>query len=118
MSILTVGVDIEETERFIKFNPDSSFVKMVFTPSEIKYCYRHKNYWIHLAARFTAKEAVLKAVRGFNIKDLSMKDIEVINDDVGKPGIKINKSILGKLDISLSVSHTEKVAISFVIIYK
>ncbi len=118
MQLIEIGVDIEETKRFSELKPTSSFTKMIFTKSEIDYCFRQTDYWTHLAARFTAKEAVKKAVSTFNIKNISMKDIEVKLRSDGKPEIKINNPGFKKYKISLSMSHTHDIAISFVVAYK
>lgn len=118
MSTLAIGVDIEQSKRFIKFKSTSSFIKMIFTQSEIDYCFQYKNFWTHLAARFTAKEAVLKAISHLNTKAVLMKDIEVIINKGGGPSITIHKPYFKKYKIILSISHTSEIAISFIIIYK
>ena len=118
MITIKTGVDLEQTKRFTRFKPTSSFIKMIFTQSEIDYCFRYKDFWTHLAGRFTAKEAVIKAAVSLTEVGLSLKDIEITVSKDGIPGVKINKPILKDTSISLSISHTNNLAISFVIIYK
>ena len=63
MRIIGTGVDIVEISR-IKKAADKwkeKFLGRVFTEAELKYSYGKKFLYQHLAARFAAKEAVLKA---------------------------------------------------------
>ena len=62
-----IGVDIEDISRFNNktLENDSVFLEKIFTQNELEYCYKQKNYASSLAARFCAKEAVIKALSGF-----------------------------------------------------
>ena len=121
--ILGIGTDIFEIERMkIRLEKQPSFIEGIFTENEINYCNQFKNKAQRFAARYAAKEAFLKAL-GTGWRDgITFKDIDIINDDLGKPEIFLSgiaKQIADKLkvtDIHLSMSHTQKLANAFVII--
>ena len=79
------GVDIIEIDRIRKSLEEmESFRDRVFTDREIRYCEsRNRAKYESYAARFAAKEAVLKAHR---MSD-AMKDIEIRNDEKANPRI-------------------------------
>ncbi len=121
--ILGIGIDIVEVERIKegieKFK--DFFLNKILTENEKKYCYKFKKYYIKCANRFTAKEAVSKAL-GVGIGKVNWKDIEVINDVLGKPEInlygnakKIFKEMGGKA-IYVSISDTDVYSIAYCII--
>ena len=87
----------------------------VFTENEASYCKSKANPSIHFAGKFSAKEAVKKALSN-QYKDsfFSFKEISIINNDKGRPSISIN-NIDSKL-IDISISHTNNYAISFAIL--
>ena len=112
-----VGTDIVEIDR-IRYLIDkykSKFIDRVFSKSEIAYCADKKDPPIHFAGKFSAKEAVKKALSN-EYKDtfFSFKEISIINNDKGRPSISIN-NIDSKL-IDISISHTNNYAISFAIL--
>ena len=121
--ILGIGTDLFEVERMkTKIEKQPSLIEGIFTDHEINYCNQFKNKAQRFAARYAAKEAFLKAL-GTGWRDgITFKDINIINDNLGKPEIfltGIAKQIADKLevtDIHLSMSHTEKLANAFVII--
>ncbi len=113
--ILGQGTDIIEVVRISnavkKWGND--FLKHVFTDQEIAYAKKRRYPDQHLAARFAAKEAVLKAL-GENAH-VGWKDIEIINQPNGKPCcIYHNKDFNKKIFVSLS--HTENYAVANAII--
>ena len=84
---LGVGVEIERFEKYdTKSNP---FVLRIFTKDEIEYCFSKKNYAAHLAARYCAKEACLKAVCSFGYDAVSYADFEVYHEKNGAPEVRI-----------------------------
>lgn len=119
------GTDIIEIKR-IKENVEKlegKFIEKVFTKKEIQYCESKKaQKYQHYAARFAAKEAAFKAVsESLNNKyDISWQDIEVINDENGRPNLNINKINMQEIeDIDLSISHCKEYAsANVVILYK
>lgn len=99
--IFKTGVDIIEVVR-IKENIEKhgqAFLNRVFTDKEIEYCEdRNVQKFQSYAGRFAAKEAVFKAVSGFldNKFDIEWKDIEVLNDDNGRPFVNFSDELCGK----------------------
>jgi len=116
-----IGVDLCDVERLARIidQQGDRFLKKVFTQNEIKYCQPKHSKSQCFAARFAAKEALLKAL-GTGLRDgLNWKDMEVINDPLGKPYFELyNKcaDLLDKKNVLLSLSHTDNMAIAFVII--
>ena len=115
------GTDIIEIDR-IKESIESlgnRFLQRVFTEREIQYCESKKaQKYQHYAARFAAKEAVFKAISE-SLKDkyeLTWLDYEVLNDEAGKPSIKILGRDIEELDnIDLSISHCKQYAVATVV---
>lgn len=121
--ILGVGIDIIETERVAeKIAKEGGFREHVFSVSEIFYCESKTNHAENYAARFAAKEALLKALgTGFTLK-ISLPEIEVVSDEMGKPSFNIYgklESIVKSRNIStifLSLSHLKSIACAVVVI--
>ncbi|MCG3205410.1 MAG: Holo-[acyl-carrier-protein] synthase [Elusimicrobia bacterium] len=112
----SLGVDIEEVQRFKTLIRNSRFMERVYTPQERAYCRSKKNKLEHYAVRFAAKEAVWKALSDQLIKMkvvLGHRDIGVENDTSGKPRARLPKK-LSKLEkkISLSLSHTRSTVVA------
>lgn len=116
---IKTGIDIIEVSR-IKKAIDSSndeFLNRVFTEKEIEYCMQKKaNMYEHFAARFAAKEATLKALSDLlECKyDLTWKQIEVINNESGKPILLLHKKIDNIESIDISLSHIKEYAVASV----
>ena len=119
---VTCGTDIIEIER-IKENIEKlegKFINRVFTQREIEYC-ESKNIqkYQHYAARFAAKEAIFKAI-SWKLDDkfsISWKDIEVINNNEGKPEVNITGMNLEDIEnIDISISHCKEYAVANVVV--
>jgi holo-[acyl-carrier protein] synthase len=115
-----IGVDIIETERIehaIQKTGDR-FLERVFTPGEIRHC---KGRIPSLAARWAAKEAMGKAF-GTGIGPMAFKEIEIICNERGKPGIvlhgqaRVMANQLGFTKIEVSLSHTQAYAVAFIVV--
>lgn len=109
---MAIGVDIEDIERF-KGKSDE-FLNRVFTDVELEYCLKYSKPESHLAARFCAKEAVVKALTALDIENVSYKDIEVFHNEKHCPQIRILKPIDKNVIFQLSLSHDRTKAIAFV----
>ena len=109
-----IGIDIEKIDRFNDCINDKSFLQKIFTKKEIEFCSRIKNPAPHLAARFCAKEAVIKAF-GSCQKQVSFRDIEIFNDDKGAPYAVVKKYKNYEAKISMSHDESNAAAISFII---
>ena len=127
MKILGIGTDIVNTNRLKKTIKiySNKFKQKIFTHKEINYCNIKKNSIQCYAKRFAAKEAFTKALgTGFG-NGISLKNIEVVNDNKGKPSIKISGAVLKllkrkvknkKYNIYLSLSEDSQCACANVII--
>ena len=93
MKILGIGVDIVENRRIQKSIKNPFFKKRIYTPNELKQSKAVNNKVGYFSKRFAAKEAFSKALgTGFRM-NLNFKDIEVINNKMGKPYYVKNKKI-------------------------
>ena len=127
MKILGVGVDIIENRRIKNSLKSKSFITRTFSAREIKFSKKILNKSNFFSKRFAAKEAFAKSLgTGFR-KDLNFKDIEILNDKMGKPyyfkSKKINSLIYKKFkiksyDLFLSISDEKDYSIAFTIIQK
>ena len=96
------------------------FLDRVFTKREQIYCEQYSDAACHFAARFAAKEAVLKMLAA-NLEQLNWQEIEIINNDSGKPRVKLRgkaqKLLKAKKikQIHLSLSHEKDYAAAQVI---
>jgi len=105
MPIIGVGTDIVDTRRMRRMlENDERLAERVFTPAELAYSMSKRSKYMSLAARFAAKEAVAKALG----RSLSWKDVEMLNDDSGRPIVNLYgraKKVAGSARVHLSVSH-------------
>jgi len=121
MNIVSIGVDLCEISRLSKLISEHGdrFLKKVYTPREITYCSKKVNGMLNFAARFAAKEALLKALGTGLAAELNWKDVEVLNDAQGKPHFKfygkVSRFISGR-KVLLSLTHTNDNALAFVVI--
>ena len=106
MVVCGVGIDLTEVSRVKRlYGKNPAFLKRFFTPEEAAYCLKGKNLYERIAARFSAKEAVIKAL---DRKDLSLKSISILKAGTGRPVVKI-KGLKG-VSVMLSISHTANYA--------
>ena len=114
------GTDIIEVER-IKESIEKlgdKFLNRVYTSNEIAYCESKKaNKYEHYAARFAAKEAIFKAISPLldNKFSIDWIDIEILNDNQGRPYVNFYKDELKKVNIDLSLSHIEEYAVAMAV---
>ena len=109
-AILGIGTDIIEIER-IRDNltqESERFLNRLFTPAEQAYCAQHKDSAPHVAGRFCAKEAIVKAL-GVGVGAVaSWLDIEILNDAAGKPIVHLSPKLQKNYPAShvlVSISH-------------
>jgi len=90
MKIFGIGTDIVNIKRIKEtIKKNNSFKKRIFTKMEILYCENKKNPAAFYAKRFAAKEALSKALGTGIRNNIKFKDMEISNDKLGKPYIKI-----------------------------
>jgi len=118
-----VGIDIIEVERIRKqITEKDKFKRRIFTKKEIEYCESKKNRAQNYAARFAAKESFFKAIGTGLRGGITFKDIEIVNDKLGKPEIVLYgnaKRFISEKKLSnihVSLSHTKDFACAVVII--
>ena len=125
MKILGIGIDIIQNNRIEKLVKNKIFVKRTFGKNELKFSNKTINKTNHFAKRFAAKEAFAKTLGiGFR-NDLNFKDIEILNDKLGKPYYLISKKIsdmikkkfkVKKFNLFLSISDEKDYSIAFTIL--
>lgn len=103
-SVLGVGIDMTEVARIKKiFGKRPAFLKRFFTPEETRYCLAGRNRCERIAARFAAKEAVIKAL---DMTGLRLKDIPVSRTATGQPRVSLARAGVKDTKILLSLTHT------------
>lgn len=114
-----IGIDIVEVNRIEQMAREhEGFLTRVYTKHEITYCTKKKNQYQHFAARFAAKESVLKALGVGWGRDIKWTDVEVVNDSLGKPrinaygGVKKLMEQKGISEILVSLSHVSHYAVA------
>lgn len=115
--IIGIGCDLIEIERFraaMSRNGDA-FLSRLFTAAEIAYCKKNKDPVFCFAGRFAAKEALAKAL-GVGIgAALSWRDMEIVNDERGRPSVVWHVDVLGRFGVSkthISISHSHTMAMA------
>ena len=120
--ILGVGIDITEIKKIEESIRSETFQRKVFTPAELKAADRLKNKAQYLAGKFAAKEAFMKAIGAGIHQEVWFTQIEVLNDEFGKPYVKVSGEAEARLKesssekIHVSISHSGEVAVAVVIL--
>lgn len=115
---ISIGCDIESVERFEEKIQDKSFLNTIFTKNEQEYCKRQINSAQHLAARFCAKEATIKALTSFNLTEIKINEIEIYHDKNKVPMIRLLNEYNDFFDIKTSLSHNKDKSLAFVVAEK
>ena len=125
MKILGIGVDIINSKRIRNLIGNKNFIQRTFGKNEIKLSKRINNKTNYFAKRFAAKESLAKSLgTGFR-NNLNFKDIEVLNDRVGRPYYSRSKKIANiinkqfnvkKYDLFLSITDEKDYSIAFTIL--
>ena len=112
-----VGIDAVAVSRLQQLvEDDDERQQRLFTARELAYCQGKRRLYEHLAARFAAKEAVLKAFGTGISQRMRWTEVEVLNERSGRPRIVLTGAVaefaerhgLSQLDVSLT--HTEDLA--------
>ena len=106
--ILGIGIDITEIRKIEESLRSETFQQKVFTPGELKAVAGFKNKAEHLAGKFAAKEAFMKAIGAGISQQVWFAQIEVLNDEFGKPYINVS----GEAEARLKQSKSEKIHVS------
>lgn len=123
MDVIGIGIDIVEVDRIEKIvaRDKGDVLHDLFTPVELEYCLQKKRTAsVHLAGRFAAKEAYIKALGGNH--GLHWTDVEVVNDSDGRPMLNVlnqAKEVAYAHQSQshfLSIAHERNYAIAMVIL--
>ncbi len=118
MRLIGHGIDLMEVERFTRSLEEHGerFLERVFTVRERQYAADSKRKNEHLAARFAAKEAVLKALGTGWSQGIAWTDVEVVLLPSGQPTVHLHgkameiADTMGVTGWSLSLTHTATMA--------
>lgn len=123
MDILGIGFDATDIPRvadvFRRYG--DRFLRRVFTEREIAYCTRRRDPVPHLAGRFAAKEAAMKALGTGHSRGVLWKDIEVIRV-AGPPQLQLHGGAAARADRMrvrsslLTITHSEALAMAQVLL--
>ena len=120
--IIGIGNDIIEIEGIEKAISKEGFKNKIYSQRELENIQKRGNRTETYAGIFSAKEAISKAI-GTGVREFSLTDLEILNDDLGKPYVvvseKLDKILRNKKEdyqIEISISHSKKYAIAMAII--
>ena len=119
-----VGTDIVAVARIAALMRarGAAFLERWFTAREIDYCSSKAVPSRHFAARFAAKEAVVKALPVAWDGPLPWRSIEIVNDPRGAPSVSLSGAILdaatraGVGEIRVSLSHCDEYATAIALV--
>lgn len=121
MQVLAHGIDLVEVTQFsqrIKLYDDEDLLSELFTKTELLIAGAGVRRIQHLAGRFAAKEAVLKALGTGWVDGISWTDVEITQNGSGAPIVALHSECAkiaaenGVVQWLLSISHTENIAIA------
>jgi holo-[acyl-carrier protein] synthase len=114
--VLGIGIDIVSPQKMeaavVKWG--EIFIQRIFNPEEVAPLGKGRIYYQRLAARFAAKEAVIKALS--KKYTLALRDIVITNLPNGAPKCSFKKNV--EIDVMISLSHIEKYAVATAIAQK
>jgi holo-[acyl-carrier protein] synthase len=123
MNIIAIGLDATDLPRVSEMvaRYGDRFLQRVFTEAEIAYCTRRRDPVPHLAGRFAAKEAAMKALGTGHAHGVLWKDIEVIRGG-GPPQLRLHGGAARRADSMhvrrslVTITHAQTVAIAQVML--
>ncbi len=120
-SVVSIGADVVEIDRIRRITTERPrFVERVYTEGERAYCQTAVDPAERFAARFAAKEAVMKAL-GVGLGGTDFDEIEVVKLETGQPVLRLHgrakakATELGIEDWLLTLSHSDTVALAIAI---
>jgi holo-[acyl-carrier protein] synthase len=121
--ILGIGADITECLRIARMIEQHGelFIDRVYTPEEVRYCQSRRQSTQHFAARWAAKEAVLKALGVGARQGLVWTDIEIGTTASGRPSVAVRgavKDIVERLEVAevlVTIAHCRTHATAYAI---
>jgi holo-[acyl-carrier protein] synthase len=124
MDIIGIGIDATDIPRIARTleRYGERFLRRVFTAGEIAYCMRRRNPSPHLAGRFAAKEATMKALGTGHSRGVLWKDIEVVRGG-GPPRIVLHGGAARRAESMqvarslLTITHSDNLAFAQVMLF-
>ena len=120
--IVGIGIDITDIWKIEESVGSEALQRRVFTPAELEAVQTYRNKAERLAGKFAAKEAFMKALGAGIRQEVWFTQIDVLNDESGKPYLKISGEAADRLDTSgakhvhVSISHSGGMAAALVIL--
>lgn len=117
LAICGLGVDIVSVFRIERMVETwgEDFLDRVFAGSELDYCLSKRRKYEHLAGRFAAKEAVIKATG----RKLPWNSIEILSEKNGKPSVRFSldgqTTTPSEVNMFVSITHQEDFALAVAI---
>ena len=123
MNILGIGIDATDIPRIadVLQRYGDRFLRRVFTDDEIAYCTRRRNPAPHLAGRFAAKEAAMKALGTGHSRGVAWRDIEVVRRG-GPPRLMLHGGAAARANAMnvrrslLTITHSDALALAQVLL--
>lgn len=113
--ILGLGTDIVEIVRIGRIieRHGEHFLTRIYTPEEIRYCQRRREYLQHYAGRWAAKEAIMKVLGTGFVRGVSWLDLEVLSLPSGQPEVILHGAVrdvaaergIEKIHVTISHCH-------------
>ena len=131
MAVRAVGIDLVAVDAFADQlrSVGSAFAERSFTTGELRAAGGPAGAAVHLAGRFAAKEAFVKAFSGARpgrapvLPDMDWRDVEVLVDGWGRPTLALHGALaaavrdtLGEITLHLSITHEPSMAAAVVIL--
>ena len=127
MKLVGIGVDLINNKRINRSIKNVKFINRIFSKNEISISKKFSNKTNFFSKRFAAKEALVKAIGTGIRENFNFKDIQILNDKLGKPYYLINSKItrfikekkrIKSFKLFLSISDEKEYSIAFTIIQK
>lgn len=120
--IAGIGVDIVEIGRMARAlaRHENAFFRRVFTEGEQADCRSEKGRAAHFAARFAAKEAIMKAL-GCGWGPIGWQDVEILRSRSGRPVVTLHGDAArvaaqrGIAAVHVSLSHEREYAVAYAV---
>jgi holo-[acyl-carrier protein] synthase len=118
-----LGVDLVSIARLrAVFEGKPALADMVFTREELRYANAQRRPFMHLAARYAAKEAVLKALGTGFTSEMDWREIETVHGPSGAPRVSLRGAVARVADskglrrCAVSLTHAGAYAMAAVLL--